>query len=262
LKRNYDKSYNTIYFNEDDMGITNYDSSLEAWNFYQTIYQDMISERIFKFGEKSIPVSGDICFNFNDKKIKYLKEIVKNDETVNDEVKNQINELIDICNAYQYTPVNISVLPQTGGLNNTKQAIGNDRFDAFIWAMSMYFYGYKTLIKDNGSSPNMAFGNRAIMDYFLDSFSDGIQQFCKVIYQIYDTQFINVLIDSGSKSVDSCKRVFEYMQIAIDFWKKRAIYFCNNKSIEANYKCMNDKTEEDIENEFKEIVEYIKQRLL
>ncbi len=239
-----------------------YDSRPEAWNFYRLIYPDMNSERIFQFGEKSIPVNGDICFNFNDKKVKYLKEIVKYVDTVNEEVKKQINELINRCNSYQHTPVNISVLPQTGGLNNTKQAIGNDRFDAFIWAMSMYFYGYKTLIKDNGSSPNMAYGNRAIMDYYLDSFSNGIQQFCKAIYQLYDTQFVNVLIESGSKSVDSCKRVFEYIQLAIVFWEKRAIFFCNNKSIEANYKSMNGKTEEDIEDYFKEKVEYIKQRLV
>jgi hypothetical protein len=153
-------------------------------------------------------------------------------------------------------------LPQTGGLNNAKQAIGNDRFDAFIWAMSMYFYGYKTLIKDNGSSPNMSYGNRDIMDCFLDSFSDGIQQFCKSIYQIYDNQFVNVLIESGSKSVDSCKRVFEYIQLAIDFWEKRANFFCNNERIVANYKSMNGKTEEDIKNDFEEEVEYIKQRLV
>lgn len=239
-----------------------YDSRPEAWDFYQLIYQDKIWERTFQFGKKSILVNGDTCFNFNDMKIKYFKEIINDDETVNEEVKKQINELINKCNTYYHTPGNLSILPQTGGLNNTKQSIGNDRFDAFIWAMSMYYDGYKTLIKDNGGSPKMAYRNKTLMDHFLDAFSGGIQQFCKVIYQIDDTQFVNQLTESGSKSIDSCKRVFEYIQLAIVFWKKRATYFCNNKRTEAKFKSMNGKTEEDIENDFKEKIEYIKQRLV
>lgn len=245
-----------------DMKKVHYDNSAESWVFYQLIYDDLTNKKMFKSGSNSIAMSGDICFNFNDIKTKNFKEIILSDKSIDDKVKNKLYVLIDKCRDYHHAPCNISILPKTGGINNTKQSIGNDRLDSFIWALSLYYQGFKTLIKDNGSSPKMAFENRKALDSFLTSFSEGPQQFCKKIYQIDDYNFICQMKESGGKSVDTCRRVFEYIQLAITFWEKRAEAFCEKDRVEEKYRSMNGKTKQEIESDFCELVDYLECNLM
>ena len=42
---------------------------------------------------------------------------------------------IEICKKLMYSVVNISMMPMTGNFQSTKEGIGNDRIDTFIYVI-------------------------------------------------------------------------------------------------------------------------------
>ena len=91
----------------------------------------------------------------------------------------------------RYSPMNISILPQAGGLNNTKQSLGNDRFDTFAYFIDQYYDGFKTPII-NAGAPKMFIKKRLELEKFLDSYNSSIE-FFEDIYGL-EKHFVNKLI--------------------------------------------------------------------
>lgn len=118
-----------------------------AWDFYlkyygESLYKD--EEEIFHFSNKveSIEVNGDVSFNIDStvfNKGTKLYESTLSDTEVSEELKSSLKVM-------RYSPMNISILPMTGALNNTKKSLGNDRFDTFAYFMNQYYEGIKVML--------------------------------------------------------------------------------------------------------------------
>ena len=124
--------------------ITRQDFDEESRRFYKAYYQhdcdsigrfyyDFEKERpewMYRHKDTAISVRGDVCFNLkwkNGNKLTFLSSVIKNEKD-NEFLFRQLDVL-------QYSPMNLSIMPKTGGLNNLKQAIGSDRFDTFAWLL-------------------------------------------------------------------------------------------------------------------------------
>lgn len=194
-----------------------------AKEFYNAYYPGRIEEAdkkdkyYFVHNKVEILIKGDTCFNLslhlkNSKKWTLFGSIIK------DEEKSELDFLENTLEKLRYSPMNISIMPQTGGLNNIKQSIGNDRFDTFIWLMNQYYTGLEVLILNAGSK-NMHIENRKRLKKFLDSYDD-VYDYCKDIYGI-DTGYVNKLIKHGKKPIISPTDYYEYIELALEFWEKR-----------------------------------------
>ena len=122
----------------------------EAKNFYKKYYENNFcyngNEYMYSHEDKEIAVAGDVCFNLklkNKKNYTLYSSIIKDDK--------EIDRLYSLLDEIRYSPMNISIMPQTGGLNNIKNAIGNDRFDTFARLLSIYYDGDKVPIINGGA---------------------------------------------------------------------------------------------------------------
>ena len=142
------------------------DRNEAAWAFYlkyygESLYKD--NEEIFHFSNKveSIKVNGDVSFNIDpalfNRKSKLYESILKG--------TNVSERLKDSLGVMRYSPMNISILPKTGGLNNIKQSLGNDRFDTFAYFMNQYYEGIKVPIINAGAL-SMCIENRLELQFF------------------------------------------------------------------------------------------------
>lgn len=204
-----------------DKGIDFNDDSKE---FYRKFYGARISDgdkgalifnhKHFKYdNEEQIEVAGDVCFNLNLKNGKYytlLGSIIKDEE--------EFNELGDLLDKFRYTPMNKSIMPKPGGLNNIKKYIGNDRFDILAWVIDRYYSESKALII-NGNALNMTIKQRKKLEKFLDSY-ENVNEYFKDIYGI-DDDLINSLIKSGNEVIATKEQFYNYIGLALRFWEKR-----------------------------------------
>ena len=190
-----------------------------AWDFYLKYYGDSLykdEEEIFHFSNKveSIEVNGDVSFNIDstvfNKGTKLYESILK--ET------NVSEELKDSLRVMRYSPMNISIMPKTGGLNIIKKSLGNDRFDTFAYFINQYYEGFKTPIINAGSL-TMGIGNRLILEKFLDSYNCASEFFAD-IYGIDET-FVSELIESGKSLITNKKEYCDYIKLACKYWKSR-----------------------------------------
>ena len=187
-----------------------------AWDFYlkyygESLYKD--EEEIFHFSNKveSIEVNGDVSFNIDStvfNKGTKLYESTLSDTEVSEELKSSLKVM-------RYSPMNISILPMTGALNNTKKSLGNDRFDTFAYFMNQYYEGIKVPIINAGSI-NMGIGNRLILENFLDSYNCASEFFAD-IYGIDET-FVNELIESGKSLITNKEEYCAYIKLAHKYW--------------------------------------------
>ena len=190
-----------------------------AWDFYLKYYGEFLfknfkneeEEFIFKHGSRKIQVNGDVSFNivptsFDGKRRLY--ESILNETNVSDVLKDSLEGM-------RYSPMNISILPMTGGLNNTKKSLGNDRFDTFAYFINQYYEGFKTPIINAGSL-TMGIGNRLILEKFLDSYKTA-GEFFEDIYGIDET-FVNELIESGKSLITNKEEYCAYIKLAHKYW--------------------------------------------
>lgn len=240
------------FFNEE------YDRCTDAIELYSKVYKDKISEsgialndlkkglRNFEFQEKKfIKVSGDIDFNFKMSHVRYFQDVVVNGNSkMNFEEKKNLNNVILRYNDLTYTPRNISLLPVTGGLNNIKKSLGNDRLDTFLFILKLYYdKGYSSLIlsASAGSKPPFI-KNRNMLKEFLDSFGN-IYNYCEKMYHINDKEFVNTLCESGSKPIDTAERVKDYLGFADRVWfNKEEFYKESDENISTQYQKMMKET--------------------
>ena len=204
----------------------NYDSSNIAINLYDHIYEnDLLPGRNLSINGYEIEISGDIIFNFNSNKIEYFKNAFKSLKLDG----NEYNLLLDLLKGFEknYENIlNISAYPKTGGLNNIKQNLGNDRFDVFVSALFLYYNKKNSFILSSGSK-NMNFENRQILKNFLDYFNKGsakesLYNLMNYLYQVNDSDLIENLINNGMHHFDSVKSILDYFSLAIRFWENRA----------------------------------------
>lgn len=242
--------------NQTSVGITlisihdfNSDVDEVACDFYikyygESLYKDQ--EEIFYFSNKveSTEVSGDVSFNIDPtffNKRKKLYESTFSDTEVSEELKSSLMVM-------RYSPMNISILPMTGGLNNIKQSLGNDRFDTFAYFMNQYYEGIKVPIINAGAK-RMWIKNRLKLQIFLDSYNCASEFFAD-IYGI-DESFVNELIETGKSLITNKKEYCDYIKLACKYWESRL----KQKKIK-NY--LNDRIISDYQNHLSTILKEIK----
>ena len=188
-----------------------------AIKFYKEYYGKSFSQNANKYmyshSGESIEVAGDVCFNFTLKNGKFFTlygSIIRDDE-----VFSSLNEQLE---KVRYSPMNISIMPKTGGLNNIKKTIGNDRFDAFARLLSHYYVGNQVPII-NGGAINMTIEQRLLLSKFLDSYSS-VYDYFEDIYGI--SSFVTKdLVIAGSRLITTKDHFFEYINMAVTFWNDR-----------------------------------------
>ena len=191
------------------------DSDKSSCDFYLKYYGESLYKegKIFLFSNKveSIEVNGDVSFNIDstvfNKGTKLYESILK---------ETNISEgLKDSLGVIRYSPLNISIMPKTGGLNIIKKSLGNDRFDTFAYFINQYYEGFKTPIINAGSL-TMGIGNRLILEKFLDSYKTA-GEFFEDIYGIDET-FVNELIESGKSLITNKEEYCAYIKLAHQYW--------------------------------------------
>lgn len=238
--------------NQTSVGITlisihdfNSDVDEVAWDFYLKYYGEDLCQKnqskfLFSHKEIEICANGDVSFNIDFTKRKLYESIISEAE-ISESLK-------DSFSVMRYSPMNISILPQSGGLNNTKQSLGNDRFDTFVYFIDQYYDGFKTPIINAGAS-RMFIKKRLELEKFLDSYKTA-GEFFEDIYGIDET-FVSELIESGKSPIKNIEDYCNYMKLACKYWELRL----KQKKIK-NY--LNDRIISDYQNHLSTILKEIK----
>lgn len=211
----------------------NDDNSDDAIKFYIIIYDyELYPRNVIKIDNKEIPISGDLIFNFNETKISYFNSIIESNSSDN-ENKKKCKDLLNELSVLSKNILNMTAYPVTGGLNNIKQNIGNDRFDSFVSALYLYYQGYDSLILDSGSI-NMCFPNRKLLQKFLDKYKgenaeQSLINIMNFLYQIDNKKLIKELRKNGKKALTTTDDIINYCSLAIKFWLSRAKSICDDK---------------------------------
>ena len=194
---------------------------------------------------KKITLGGEMDFNFikNDPKKwhknKYgaYEETIKDDKEMLQEDKDAACQLLEKCQERQCMCCNFSVLIRNGGLNNLKGKMSQDRraldrFDVFIFVLNDYFVKRNNQRKVGQKEDYMhiifseswhnAKENREILCEYLGLYND-IKDYFIRNYRINDEKLIEDLIESGSKPINSGKRVEEYLKLANRYWDAKEV---------------------------------------
>ena len=249
-----------------DENCENFDTSYKIWEVYKRIYKwskywDFENQKnnpdkgrkfaklnkegyeyykIDKEAEK-IQISGDIIFNFKSVAYQKCKKILETglktaSESDKEKIKNHIKKL-EYCEKNHFSKENCSLLISTGRLQQLKNNIGNDRGDTFMWALNQYFIGKSELILNESTAENVYY-LRQFLNSFIDKGnpSESIYKYCEDFYNIDNRDFINRLIYSGSKTIDTVDRVCEYINFVLDFWKLRKVHLDGKKRMKIKRK--------------------------
>lgn len=194
------------------------DSDQTAWKFYKSFYGNKLTtndkNRHLTYKDISIDVNGDVCFNVKlqpQKRYTLLGSIVKKEDCFS-----RLKELLD---SLLYSPINISILPKTGGLNTVKGQFTCDRFDSFIWLINAYYHGLRAPIVNRGTK-NSYISNQSKLADFLDKIGS-TEKFCHLFYGVNDDELIEELIASGVNDISTPNEFYNYLQLAIKFWNAR-----------------------------------------
>ena len=141
------------------------------------------------------------------------------------EEKETSKHLWNMMNNLTYHPNNISIMPVTGGLNNTKKSVGNDRLDVFLLALKLYYQenGYPSLLLSSGKQSLVYWSDINVLKEYLDSF-DGLYDYCDKVYHI-NKELVDLLCESGRTPIDSAARVVDYIRLALEFWRQKDEYY-------------------------------------
>ena len=161
------------------------------------------------------------------------------------------------CKELDKSPCNMSMILSTGGLNNFKQGISNDRFDVFIFEIFEYYKGKKLHILENGSSAQMCYANRMILERNLDvcgEGEDGFNSFLTRFYHINSKSNVTLsLLQSGKERIKDCNGVYRYLCQAFEYWELNANFYFNNENTKEYYckfdsGCLPDKITKEYNN--------------
>lgn len=226
------------YFQKDE---TDYDNSDKIWEIRQKVNTELVNDgnKFYLELERKFEVSGDTIFNFNSKKVKYFKEIIAQDSECHNSKKLILEKMLDACNKFHHSPQNVSIIFKTGGLNNFKQGIANDRFDVFACEIENYYLGNKLHILENGNSCKMAFSNRQYLEKALDYFDNkdtGFDSFISYFYHIEkDSKFVTDLLNSGKQLINDCESIYRYLCLAFEYWIINSRFYCSKPEMRKCY---------------------------
>lgn len=215
-----------------------YDTSPEAFKLYNALYRQngLLGSEISLSAARSrrpaaecelfhdgrsvvLTVSGDTDFNFSTKRVIGLSRsridfLKYYQHELPMEQQGEFIHLLSECQRHFHSPENLSLMPQTGGLNLAKKGIGNDRLDAFVFSLSEYYTGGSSLLLSYASNENLPF-----LKQYLLLFSS-VYDYCRTLYGISDA-LTTALVVSGRQPIDSAPRALEYMQLACRFWEQK-----------------------------------------
>lgn len=220
------------------------DSSEDVWNkLYNIVYIDRFGD-VFNFKKREdketsvkckrwyikisekqtelkkkypqFKMAGDCDFNFNTKKVAIFEKMLGE--------SNEGRMLLECCKNNHHKLFNFSFMPITGGMNSKKGILrynGDevaeskplDRFDIFINELDRY---YKI-----GETRLFSRYNRDALAWYLSNFSN-VYEYFKDIYLIDNPEFVNKIIQSGSKPISNPQQVLNYMKLASEYWELKA----------------------------------------
>ena len=212
--------------NDRPLKIIEKDNGEVAKKYYQTIYKDLGYVSYKSSMEIMIPVivNGDQIINV---KFGNTNDVLGSIVDVS-----ELGKWTKLFEYYNCTLLNYSILPTTGGLNNIKRQLGNDRIDTFIYALGRYYQNDTARILNAGSE-KMNIENRALLKYVLDSFGS-VYGFCRKIYGITNRSLINRMTETEPKAILEKKDLGEYLMLAVDIWEYRFKYMIQNNIISLN----------------------------
>ncbi|HRV50780.1 MAG TPA: hypothetical protein P5529_03935 [Saccharofermentans sp.] len=209
------------------------DRDKDAWNFYKKIYKnnpffknfnwDCEEKALFFLKEvnDNIDFNGDVIFNFSNNCTRLQKYLsyISNSELC-DEYKAKLSSINSL--------LNISLLLSDGNIQGSKQGIGYDRGDTFIWALDQYFNGFSEIVL-NFATWQMSARPRYFLEYIKSSANcepcEVIFYYCNVFYNleinISNKELIRDLIYSGSRAIDNEYAAIRYIELALRFWEAR-----------------------------------------
>lgn len=163
--------------------------------------------------------------------------------------------MLKCCKKMFHSLHNFVLMPKTGGMNNFKgtstymrdgkQSL--DRPDKFLYFLNQY---YKNPNIDNpifsrasgrNSKKHTAEENTKILKTSLKNFLDcvgSVYKYCEYFYLIKDEEYINCLINSGKKTINSGSDVVAYMKLAKKFWEIRHEIIKNRRKLDSFLKNM------------------------
>lgn len=176
---------------------------------------------------ENIGIGGDCCFNFNTDKFGKFININKQDD---------VRNILVLCSALHYSPINFALIPKNGGMNNVRSdgIQGLDRFDTFISALYLYFKNIKNPIAIRLIANNITAQSSLVP--FLKSIGS-FEKYLDLFYPELLTRDKNKnslckkLIESGKKPIDE-GYVLEYIELAIRFWEAKLDYYYKQKLLQ------------------------------
>lgn len=234
-----------------------YDVSDVAWYTYKLLYDNIIivnrgTRRFTEIeiningSQEKISLSGETDFNFKKgfahSRLDAFNDIISSE--VPEEFVVKYKDNLEICVKLSKSIVNISLMAQTGNLQQAKGGL-NDRLDVFIWALDKYYlHGNSNILFNYASNPNIKFLKEYLASY------ENIYDYCWMIYRI-EKSLVDDMIISGGIALDTEFNVMKYMTIAFRFWKQKYIYIkeINDAYPDSKEKALVSKLLKDIEKE-------------
>ena len=166
-------------------------------------------------------MGGECDFNFKDdeKESKYrlFKNII---ETSQDEQERQTALIqLEKCKKMHHTLLNFSLMQAMGNMQKAKGRNRFDRLDTFIYKLNRYLLGVSEEILNCATDQC-----KQSLIMFLEKYSN-IYEYCKEMYFIEDSAFVDEIIQQGTLPIRSCKDVIRYMNLAEQFWERKENYF-------------------------------------
>ncbi len=207
---------------------------------YYARYNEKNTESKYVF-LKGCELGGEMDFNFNsapdpkkwrEAKYGYYKRFLEDDEDMTNVDRDKAKDLLDECRERSKKRCNFSILIRTGGLNNVKGKMSQDRraldrFNVFIFILDDYFEK-RNKQRGNGQKEDYmhiifseswhnAKENRETLYKYLKLYGN-IEDYLEKNYNINDKKLVRDLIKSGSKPIDSGERVVEYLRLVKRYW--------------------------------------------
>lgn len=218
---------------------------------YKRPYCEISGDMVLSF--KKFDPEKDKKLHKNQLKYEYYKEVIKRDYR-DDECKKYC-DMLGECYEMTYSLHNFSLMPVNGSMNNVKGLFYDsnnqqlDRPDTFLYYLNEYFCKREKISENSKLYNEMIFkyakgqksnirtkeeNTKLIRDgliSFLDEFRKGevitgkdeicsaTYKYCKEMYLIDDKEFVEELIENGSKPIKTGEDVIRYMNLAKRYWK-------------------------------------------
>lgn len=232
----YDNSFLSQIFDFDKLRITGQPSK---YRYFAINRKESLNFPQFNKWLNKVKIGGDTDFNFKsgckrNRKYEFYKDIIENEVSFLKLEKVKFLDQLNECKERHHSLENFSLMLVTGGLNNFKGSLSQDRIDRFVFLLNEYFelredtrnYEHvvfsRAIARKSKTNENNPLILKDILYDYLNMFTD-INDYCNKIYKISDQKLISDLIASGSKGTfKTGQDVVEYMRLAMHYWEIKA----------------------------------------